>query len=170
MPRFRSMALRPIHRIKHVIDSSTVLAKNTNLPNGLVDATDTPSLGSTTSVETASKVNGIYLKVIVASNEDQVAGAIPNVYMALYKNPGNNLSFPNPNVIGSSELKRFVFHQEMVMIDNKKGGQPTVLFNGVVVIPKGHRRMAPDDRIAVDVFCPQIDIVLCIQAHYKEFR
>lgn len=165
------MALRPVHRIKHVVDASATLAKNTSLATGLVDATDTPTLAATASVETGAKVNGVYLKVIVASNEAQVSGAVPNVYMTVFKNPGNNLTgLPLGNAVGVSDNKRWFIHQEMVMIDNKVSGQPTVMFNGVIVIPKGMRRFGPDDRLAVAVFCPAINITFCIQAHYKEFR
>ncbi len=166
-----NMAVRPIHRIKHVVDASATLAKNTSLATGLIDAVDAPVLASTAQVETGSKVNGIYLKVIVASNEAQVGGAIPNVYLTIFKNPGNNITgFPLGNAVGASDNKKWFIHQEMVMIDNKVSGQPTTLFNGVVVIPKGMRRFGPDDRLAVTVFCPAINISFCVQCHYKEFR
>ncbi len=173
MPRYRNrgMALRPVHRIKHVVDSSATLAKNTSLAISLVDAADAPVLANTAEVETGAKVNGIYLKVIVATNEAQVTGAIPNCYLTVFKNPGNNLTgLPLGNAVGSSDNKRWFIHQEMVMIDNKVSGQPSVLFNGVIVIPRSLKRFGPDDRLAVAIFCPAIDISLCVQCHYKEFR
>ncbi len=165
------MALRPIHRIKHVVDSSATVAAGTTNVIGLVDAADAPVIANTTEVETGAKVYGIYLKVITASNEAQVAGAIPNVYMAVFKNPGNNLSgLPAPNAIGVSDNKRWFVHQEMVMIDNKISGQPTVLFDGVIKIPRGFSRFGPDDRLALMTLCPAINTSLCVQCHYKEFR
>ncbi len=167
----RGMALRPINRIKHVVDSSATLAKNTNLPVPLVDATDTPTIAVTQSVETGSKVNGIYLRVEVASNDPIDTGVVPNVYMYVAKNPGNNVTLPNPNVVGGSDNKRFVIHQEMTMIENKgQGSNSRTLFNGVIVIPRGMRRFAPDDQLTMQIFSPQLDIVFCIQCHYKEFR
>ncbi len=152
------------------MDASATLAKNTKLNQSLVLAVDAPTLGNITQVETGSKVNGIYLKVEVASNETEVIGAIPNVYMMVFKNPGGNNTFPDANTVGTSDLKRYVIHQEMIMIENSKGGNPRVLFNGVIVIPKGMRRFAPNDELRVQVFSPVIDIAVCFQCHYKEFR
>ncbi len=173
MARFRRMgAMRPVNRIKHVIDASGTLAAATVLSQALIVATDTPTLADTDGVETGARVNGIYLKVEVASNEVLLAG-IPNVYMMVWKNPGGNLvagGIPSPNAVGASDNKRFVFHQEMVMINKADGGNPRVLFNGVIAIPKGYRRMGPNDEIKINFISPVVDITFCIQAHYKEFR
>ncbi len=173
MARYRrnSMAIRPVHRIKHVIDASATLTKNTALNQVLALSVDAPTLGNITQCETGSKINGIYLKIECASNIDTVVGGIPNVYMTFYKNPANNLTMPNANNVGIDDNKRWIIHQEMIMIENTgKGGNPRVLFNGVIVIPKGMRRMAPADRFSVGIFSPVMDIAVCFQAHYKEFR
>ncbi len=172
MARFRNrgMALRPVHRIKHVVDSSATLAKNTKLTVDLIKSIDAPVIANTSEVETGSKVNGIYLKVICASNEAQVGGAIPNVYLTVSKNPGHALAVITPNAVGASDLKKYVIHQEMVMIENSVSGNPTTVFNGVIVIPRGYIRNGPNDRLEVTVFCPAINISVCFQCHYKEFR
>ncbi len=165
------MALRPINRIKHVVDNNATLGKNVVLPVIIADATDTPTIAVTQSVETGSKVNGFYLRVEVASNDPIDIGVIPNVYLMVYKNPGNNVTMPAPNVVGGSDNKRFVIHQEMTMIENKgQGSNSRTLFNGVIVVPKGMRRFAPDDRLAFDILAPGLDIAVCTQIHYKEFR
>ncbi len=170
MARYRSrMNLRPIHRIKHVVDGSAVVAAATPNTTVIVNTVDAPVLAQEEQVETGSRVNGIYLKCEVASNETD-AGAIPNVYLMITKNPGNAITFPNSNAIGSSDDKRWVIHQEMIMFNNVAGGNPRVLFNGVIVIPKGYRRMAPNDQLKMTLFSPQVNFVFCMQAHYKEFR
>ncbi len=163
------MALRPINRIKHVVDTAQTLAKGVVLPLVVALATDTPTLGATSSCETGSKINGIYFRVVIASNET-VVGAIPNCYLMVVKNPGGNITFPAPNAVGASDNKRFVLHQEMRMIENVKGGNPQVFFDGVVVIPKVYRRMGPNDSIELHISCGFLDTVVCTQAHYKEFR
>ncbi len=172
MARFRrQMALRPVQRIKHVVDSSATLAKNTVLPQTMVNTVDAPVLANVADIVTGSKVYGIYLNIQVASNEAHVAGAIPNVYLIVAKNPGGNLAFNNPNAIGSDDNKRYVIHQEMILIENQgAGSNPKTLFNGVVKIPKGYSRFGPNDLLIIEVFCPQLDIAFCVQAHYKEFR
>ena len=164
-------AMRPINRIKHVVDSSVTLGAGTALVSSIAVAGDTPTQAVTNSCQTGSKVNGIYFRIEVASNEAIDLGAIPNVYLIIGKNPGGNLVMPQPNAVGPNDNKRFIFHQEMVMIENKgQGSNGRTLFNGVVAIPKGVRRMGPQDVIFTSVLCPALDIAVCSQAHYKEFR
>ncbi len=172
MPRYRSrMALRPINRIKHVVDTANTLAKAIDLPIVIAASTDTPTLAASNSVETGAKVNGFYLRLEIASNDPIDVGAIPQTYMYVWKNPGGNLTTITPNVVGISDNKRFVIHQEMSMIENKgQGSNPRTLFNGVVVVPKGMRRMGPNDRWEVVIRSTALDIAFCLQCHYKEFR
>ncbi len=169
--RFRrmNMAVRPIQRIKHVIDSSGTVTAAANLAIDLVKATDTPTLAVTNTVITGSKVNGIYLKVEVSPNETD-AGAIPNVYMAVYKNDNGAGAIINPSGVGSNAIKKNVIHQEMVMLNNLAGGNPRVLFNGVIVIPKGMRRMGTDDELVIVLRSTALNFAYCLQCHYKEFR
>jgi len=164
------MALRPVHRIKHVVDLLGTLTAGTTIQNVIIQSVDAPVLANTKEVETGSKVNGLYLRVEIASNDAQVTGAIPNVYMAVYKDPGGNLSAIVPNAVGSDDNKRFVIHQEMIMIQNVVSSNPRTLFNGVIAIPRGYKRMGPNDSLNLAILSPQIDISFCIQAHYKEFR
>ncbi len=169
--RFRRSRMVGKQRIKHVIDSSATSGAGGVFKIPLVAAKDSPVLANTVEVETGSQVNGIYAKIEVASNEVQDVGAIPNAYLMFYKNPGGNLTMPQPNAVGASDNKRYIFHQEMVMIENTgKGGNARILFNGVVAVPKGYARMGPNDEINVDVYSPAMDMAVCLQAHYKEFR
>ncbi len=133
----------------------------------LLKTVDAPVLANTEEVETGSKVNGIYIKVEALATS---SAALPNMYMLIGKNPGNNLTLPVPNAVGSNDNKRFVFHQEMVMFQKQSGSNPRTVFNGVVVIPRGFRRMGPNDEIEMRFLTPGITADLCVQAHYKEFR
>ncbi len=154
-----------------MVDSSATVAAGTTLAFQLANATDTPTLAVTNSVETGAKINGFYIRVEVASNEAIDLGAIPNIYLSVSKNPGGNVTIPAPNLVGADDNKRFIIHQEMSMIENKgQGSNARTLFNGVVVVPKGMRRMGPGDQWRVNVLCPALDSVQCVQFHYKEFR
>ncbi len=161
------MALRPVHRIKHVVDSQGGIVLNNVTPIDLIKAVDNPILGNVADVETGSKVNGIYLHVEVYAT---TAGALSNCYLIVFKNPGGNLSFANPNAIGADDNKRFVIHQEMVMLEKQVNGNPRTLFNGVIVIPRGYKRFGPNDLLRMELFAPGVNIDFCVQAHYKEFR
>ncbi len=173
MPRHyrRMAALRPIQRIKHVVDFSATIVAGATSATSVILATDTPTLAVSSSVQTGSTVHGIYLKVEVASNEAVDLGAIPNVYLLVLKNPGGNLSFPSANAVGTNDNKKYVIHQEMVMIENKgQGSNGRILFNGVIVIPKGYKRFGPNDLLQVNILSPALNIAFCAQVHYKEFR
>ncbi len=170
--RSSNQALRPVNRIKHVVDAqgATAVAGNFEIP--LIDTVDALVLANTAEVETASTVNAIYLKVEAYATS---SAALSNFYMMVFKNPGNNLTFPNPNVIGSSDQKKWVIHQEMTMLQKEPtadslGGNPRVIFNGVIVIPRGYRRNGPDDSLRIKFLTPGVSSDLCLQCHYKEFR
>ncbi len=161
------MALRPINRIKHVIDFQGGIVAGTQQLTDITDTVDAPVLANRAEVQTGSTVNGIYLKVEAYAS---TAGALSNIYMYVAKNPGNNLTLPNANSVGSSDNKRFVIHQEMVMMQKVVNGNPRILFNGVIAIPRGYRRMAPDDKLILATLAPGVNADLCVQCHYKEFR
>jgi len=165
--RRRGLSLRPVNRIKHVVDSqfAVILAVQSNLT--LIEAKDAPVLANTAEVQTGSTVNAIYVNVEAYATS---AGALANVYLAFMKNPGSNLTNIVPNTVGSSDDKRFVIHQEMKMVERSVNGNPRTLFNGVIVIPRGYRRFAPDDRLIMAILSPGVNLDMCAQAHYKEFR
>ncbi len=165
--RNRSMSLRPVHRIKHVIDSQFAPVIGTQSNVTLVFGVDNPVLANPTEVEAGSKVNGIYLHVEVTAES---AAALSNAYMMVFKNPGNNLTLPVPNAVGTNDNKRFSIHQEMVMLQKIDPSNPRTLFNGVIAIPRGYRRFASGDTLICSVFSPGISLFACLQCHYKEFR
>ncbi len=166
--RRASMALRPVHRIKHVIDVQGADALGVSGDIDLIAAVDAPVLANRTEVETGSKVNGIYLKVEMVNTG--VTGILANAYMYVIKNPGGNLVLPAANSVGTSDNKRYVIHQEMVMFQMVDNSNPRTIFNGVIVIPRGYRRFGPNDLLTLRVFSPGVEINWCVQCHYKEFR
>ncbi len=167
--RRQGLRLRPINRIKHVVDAQFATAVATVADTVLIAATDTPTLAAVNSVETGSTVNGIFLNVEVVSNAE--TGVLPNAYMMIFKNPGGNLTFSAPNVVGADDNKKYVIHQEMVMLDSDDLAHiPRTIFKGVIVIPRHLRRMAPNDQLTMRVETIGITAQWCMQCHYKEFR
>ncbi len=162
-----SNALRPINRIKHVVDLQQALVAGTTVTNFLIRATDTPALANSADVQTGSKVNGIYLKVEAVATS---SAALPNLYLIVFKNPGDNITTPAPNQVGLDDNKRFVIHQEMIMFQEQTGSNPRTVFNGVIAIPRGYRRFGPNDKLEIAYLAPGVSVNICHQAHYKEFR
>ncbi len=169
--RFRR-SLRPINRIKHVVDIQQALPVNTQLPVDIVTTVDAPTIGNSAQVQTGATVSGFYGTVECVATES-TSGKTPNVYIFFAKNPGNLFStFPNGNAVGVNDRKKYVIHQEMVMIAGDINNSPRNIFKGVIKIPKGYQRCGPDDRIQMYMFIPStgVAINICAQFHYKEFR
>ncbi len=164
----RFTALHPVHRIKHVIDAEGALVAGTKSTIDLIATVDAPTLAGTTECETGSKVNGIYLHVEVSHTSG--AGR-PNIYFAVWKNPGGLQTVPGIDSIGDFKLKKYIIHQEMIMMSGDAGnGLPRPLFNGVIKIPKGYIRNGPDDKLQLILLSKSVAADFCIQCHYKEFR
>jgi len=166
MARFQR-SLRPINRIKHVYDLQGGSAIGADTKIVFAKAVDAPVLANTNEVETGSTINGVFI-----SCEANVtsSAALPNAYFMIVKNVGNNLTFPSGNAVGASDNKRYVLHQEMVMFQGQTGSNPRTLFKGVIKIPKGFRRMGPDDRLECYILFLGVNGQFCAQFHYKEFR
>ncbi len=159
-----------VNRIKHVVDAQDGVLLGVQDTTVLINTVDNPGLAAPEQVATGSKVNGIYLKVEVSATSGT---ALNNVYMGVFKNPGNNLTAPQVNVVGVSDNKKYMIHQEMIMLqkfDADVAANPRVLFNGVIVIPRGYRRQGTNDSLLLLVLAPGANIDLCVQCHYKEFR
>ncbi len=168
MPFHRNqMALRPINRIKHVLDSQFGLPLGVPTNVLLANTTDTPTLAVPRDVETGSKINGFYLNVEAYAT---TAAALSNIYMILVKNPGGNIVLPAPNAVSIDDNKRFVIHQEMKMLQKQVAGNPRTIFNGVIAIPRGYRRNAPGDKWQLNFLAPGVNCDVCVQSHFKEFR
>ncbi len=134
----------------------------------MVVADDDPVISSPSQVITGSTVNGIFLTVEVVNTG--VTGVLANAYMMVMKNPGGNLTFPNPNIVGTSDNKKYVIHQEMIMLQMVDNSNPRTLFKGVIVLPRHMRRFGPNDLLQLAIFSPGVEISGCSQVHYKEFR
>ncbi len=159
--------LRPVNRIKHVVDLQLGIAAGTASHQKLVLTKDAPVLANPFEVQTGCTINGIYLKLEGYATS---AGALANLYAIIWKNPGGNLTAIVPNTVGSNDDKRFVIHQEMIMFQKVSPSNPRTIFNGVIAIPRGYRRFGPNDELNLSLLAPGVSADICFQCHYKEFR
>ncbi len=168
----RGMGLRPVQRVKHVVDSQFGLVAGTQADVNVIVTVDAPTLASSQNVAHGSTVHSIYLKVEAASTSGT---ALHNIYLIVFKNPGNNLTVPEGNVIGVNDNKKYVIHQEMLMLQNFEAAtdpNPRVIFQGVVRIPRGYKRNGAQDELTVSLFTPTGggNASVCLQCIYQEFR
>jgi len=165
--RRRNMSLRPVHSIKHVVDIQGGSVGGVNTANNLINTVDAPVLANTANVETGCRVNSVYLKVEAYAT---TGVGLANAYMIVMKNPGGNLAAVVPNAVGSNDNKRFVIHQEMVMLQEVADGNPRTLFQGVISIPRGYKRFGINDLLQIFILSPAVTINFCIQCIFKEYR
>ncbi len=167
----RRSNLRPINSIKHVVDQQGGTVGGTQVNNVIAIATQNPDTSATANeVKIGSTINSIFLNVQVLMDSDTV---LPNAYMMVYKNPGNLFtggSIPDANQVGTSEMRKWVFHQEMAMTSEANDSIPITLFKGVLKIPRKMRRMGQADRLVVQLFSlTGNNLFTCIQTIYKEY-
>jgi len=72
-------------------------------------------------------------------------GVLNNLDAYLIKNPGDNLTLPTANAVGSSNEKKYVIKQWRFMAMRNQDGNPPYHWEGWVKIPKPYQRMGTDD-------------------------
>ncbi len=167
--RNRMSSLRPINSRKHVVDFQGGLIADTAQFVSLANAVDSPVLAQEEQVRTGARINSIFLNVQVYAT---ATTTLANCYMYIYKNPGNTIassSFPDGNKVGTSDLKKLIFHQEMVMLEKNTTGIPRTLFKGVLKLPKHMRRFGYDDDLIISLYSPGITVDFCVQCIYKDY-
>ncbi len=167
------MGLRPVQSLKHVVESSGLVSAAGQSATDIINTVNTPIAATSNQVAVASTVHSIYLRVEVAGRT--AAGGVPNIYMAVYKNPGNLIGAPNLDAIGTTDRRKYVIHQEMIMLNSLSDGSfPRTLFKGVIRIPRGYKRNGVEDKLQVLLQHRSGEATqttdFCIESIYKEFR
>ncbi len=168
--RRQSNYLRPINTMKHVVDAQRGVGLGVRDIVLLIDGTPNPVLANVEDCEPGSHVKSFFLNVQVAASS---TAALANIYFIAYKNPGNNVTvagIPDANAVGSSDFKRNVFHQEMIMTEKNTTAIARTMFRGVIRIPRHMQRIGQDDTINLQFFSPGVNFDVCTQCIYKEIR
>ncbi len=94
--------------------------------------------------------NGCIIKAIWCSFDVcglAASGVKERTGVYLMKNPGDNLTAPNPFTAGTSNEKKFIFRSWMFMTMRNQDGNPPNHWEGWIPIPKRYQRMGTDDTI-----------------------
>jgi len=177
MPYRNLTRLRPVKSLKHVIDTNGAITGATPSQTDVVNVVNDPADTSTPQVAQGSTIHSIFLNVQVVGIIG--AGGVDNVYMIVFKSPGDNINPPSVDSVGTSDSRRFVIHQEMMMTGQPGGNPgssniPRTLFKGVIKIPRGYKRNGYDDKLMVLIGHRAGEVTqktnFCLQCIYKEFR
>ncbi len=166
------MAKRPINSLKHVVDfQGGIVAAAAPTIVQLVKGENNPVVESNPEqVNIGSHVNAFYLNIQVAASS---TAALANIYFFVAGNPGGliaNASYPNGNVVGTSILRKMIFHQEMQMTEKNTTAFTRTMFRGVILIPKKFRRIGSKDLIILSLFSPGVNFDVCFECIYKEYK
>ncbi len=175
--RRRGLGLRPINSVKHIVETSTVVAATTNTAVlDITDGVDTYLLSDDNGCPTGSKVSSFFLSVYVIAEGGEVATEVPLVDWYIIHNAGTTWTafsatqFPTPGATGIHKNKRHIFHTEKGLAgggDVSLAGLP-MIFKGVIRIPKGMQRVGEDDKISL-MMRTNFNSKVCIQAIYKHY-
>ncbi len=109
----------------------------------MAKAVNSPVNTVTTDVRIGSIIKAIYC--IIDGCGLGGTGVLNNLLFYVMKNPGDNLTEPAPNSVGSSNEKKFIFKQWIFMIMRNQDGNAPFHWEGWLKIPKRYQRMGTDD-------------------------
>ncbi len=177
--RRNRMALRPIDSVKHIVETNSILAAGVNtVLLDIINGVDTYSLSDTNGVPTGAKVNGFYLSFFAYTEGGELASEVPLVDWYILKSPGEvygdtfaATTLPTPGSTGNHQNKSKIIHTEKGLAGGGNlalNGVPMV-FKGVIVIPKGMRRIAENDEL---LLCARANFAtkVCVQSIYKHYK
>ncbi len=154
-----------VNSIKNTVDIIAAAAASTNLPLDIAIATDTHITSVRTSVTQGCLLKAIWIEFWYYGLS---AGETNDIFDAyLFKNPGTNLTPPNPGTVGSSNEKKYVIREWRGLAGLKSlGGKPYVQQGRWFKIPKRYQRMGTDDKWTFVVRTPTTGNI-CFKAIYK---
>ncbi len=145
-----ALSLRPVNSIKNYFLADIGIS---GTPSNIViaKAVTSPSPTVTNDVSHGCNIKAIYVTLDVCG----IAGTgVLNVAdMYIMKNPGDNLSEPDPKAWGGSNEKKFIFRTWRGMIMRNQDGNVPYHWEGWVPIPFRYQRMGTDDTLIFMVEC-----------------
>ncbi len=170
MQRRQFSGPRPIiNSVKNIVESVDGVLAVTNLTKIIAVAVDNPdpsaSLGN--EVNQGSIIKALHIEFWYYGNTAGDTNDIVQIY--LMKDPGANLSPPNPGTVGQSNERKFVIKTWRGLAGVKSlGGTPYVQRGHWIKIPKRYQRMGIDDRWLIVVRSATIGN-FCLKTVYKHY-
>ncbi len=166
--RNRGLSLRPIDSMKNSTDAIGSLS-GTRTEIIIARAVDTPTSAVTVDVQRGSIIKAIYISLDVCGLGG--TGVLNNFQGYLMKNPGTNLTPPDPGTIGSSNEKKFIIKEWGGMIMRNQDGNAPLHWEGWIKIPRRYHRMGTDDLWVIELICTSgVTGHLFVKTIYKWYR
>ncbi len=161
----------PLTSIKHVVDTEGALSGGAQ---SIVTIATTGAVRSSpfNPVENivGDHVNAIFLSIyLIGATGSGQSGAI-NWYIAKNRfGQSTTTNFPDAGNTGVSLVRNQIFHEEKGLAGSADG--TPMAFKGVIMVPKGMRRMREGDGFFIKLNSTDItnDVNFCVKAIYKSF-
>ncbi len=131
-----------VNTIKNYVIADQAISATQGLVN-FAKAVNTPLSTVDSDVSQGCIIQAIYVTIDVCGTLG--SGVLNIADMYVMKNPGNNLTPPNPRSQGTSNEKKFIFRTWRSMIMRNQDGNPPYHWEGWLMIPKRYQRMGTDD-------------------------
>ncbi len=141
--RRRSKLGNIVDSIKNSVDFIDAITASTNFVKNCVVTKDAPVTTVQAEVKRGSVIKAIWLEFWYYGLSPSNTNDIFDTYFA--KNPGNNLTLPNPGTVGTSNEKKFVIKEWRDIVGNKSLGGVPYSWKGWIKIPKIYQRNGTDD-------------------------
>ncbi len=149
MRRRRYSGPRPvINTIKHQVNIA-VGTTGTNQTQLIAKAVNTPLSTVNSDCPQGCIIKAVYVTINGCGLGG--TGVLNNMNIYLMKNPGNNLTAPAANAVGTSNEKKFVFKQWFFMIMRNQDGNTPFHWEGWIPVPKRYQRMGTDDTLIIGI-------------------
>ncbi len=156
-----------IHSEKNVVDNLTagVIATKT-----VVEVAKSVNAADNTvapEVTRGSHVKAIWAELTFRPIAESAVGISTTIDAYMFKNPGFNLTSPNPGTTGTSNEKKFVFKEWRSLIGPHTLGNLPYKWSGWIRIPKRYQRMGTDDKIQMIFLFTGVAGISCSKFLYK---
>ena len=161
------MSLNIINSIKNVVDLG--VSPDTTQANLLIaKAVNTPLSTVVNDVSNGCVIKAIWVSIDACGLA--ATGITNRIAFYLMKNPGDNLTGPNPFSTGSSNEKKFIIRQWQFMMMRNQDGNPPFHWEGWIKIPKRYQRMGTDDTWKLEYKFSAVGGHISSQFIYKWYR
>ncbi len=137
-----AQSLNVINSIKNMTNAA-IGTTGTRTSIDIAKAVTSPSPTVSTDVSHGCVIKAIYL--IFDGCGLGGTGVLNDMMFYLFKNPGANLTSPNPISVGTSNEKKFCIRFWKFMIMRNQDGNVPFHWEGWIKIPKRYHRMGTDD-------------------------
>ena len=163
----KKLRLVTINSEKHVVDNEWSTT-TTNVVKVIAKAVTAPSNTVDTDCHRGGQIKAIWVSIDFCGLA--TSGALQKTIFYLIKNPGDNLTGPNPFSTGSSNEKKFIIRQWQFMMMRNQDGNPPFHWEGWIKIPKRYQRMGTDDTWKLEYKFSAVGGHISSQFIYKWYR